>query len=157
MRSRHWLMCRSRFDTSSTVVSQSSDQSQRKRIPVNDVRENPKKRTTTQDRIVWPFAVIVAALMIMAPVWTIMRNPYAEYAMPAAIIVLVVMFVIILFYNKIRLGVWLRGVRKIQNKLYGSRRDLCRSSRANHGLATCQTLFTPSPVASPGFLSLVQV
>jgi lipopolysaccharide export LptBFGC system permease protein LptF len=79
---------------------------------VNDVRENPKKRTTTQDRIVWPFAVIVAALMIMAPVWTIMRNPYAEYAMPAAIIVLVVMFVIILFYNKIRLGVWLPGRKK---------------------------------------------
>ena len=50
--------------------------------------------------------------MIMAPVWTIMRNPYAEYAMPAAIIVLVVMFVIILFYNKIRLGVWLPGRKK---------------------------------------------
>jgi len=32
--------------------------------------------------------------------------------MPAAIIVLVVMFVIILFYNKIRLGVWLPGRKK---------------------------------------------
>lgn len=26
-----------------------------------------------------------------------------------------------------------------------------------YGFATCQTLFTPSPVVSPGFMSLAQV
>jgi lipopolysaccharide export LptBFGC system permease protein LptF len=79
---------------------------------MNDVNQNPKKRTTTQDRIAWPFLVIMVALMIMAPVWTITTNPYADYAMPMVGILLVVTSVIILLYNKIRLGVWLPGRKK---------------------------------------------
>jgi hypothetical protein len=79
---------------------------------MNDVGQNPKQRKNVQNLIAWPFIVVMVALMIMAPVWTIMRSPYGDYAMPMVTILLVVMSAIILLYNKICLGVWLPGRKK---------------------------------------------
>ena len=80
---------------------------------MNDVPQNPKPRTNVQNLIARPFLVILVPLIwIIAPVLKITRNPYADYAMPVAIILMVVMFSITLLYNKIWLGVWLPGRKK---------------------------------------------
>jgi lipopolysaccharide export LptBFGC system permease protein LptF len=70
------------------------------------------KRPEIQNRIAWPFIAVMILLLIAAPVLTMVRSPYAEYVMPAVFILLVIMFVTVLLYNKVCLGVWLPGRNK---------------------------------------------
>ncbi len=68
--------------------------------------EQPSKKTTiVQNRIALPFIIVIIALLLLAPVLTITRSPYADDIMPVVIVLLAACAGIILLYNKTRLGV----------------------------------------------------
>jgi hypothetical protein len=75
---------------------------------MSDPQQKPKPNGV-QNRIAWPFIVVMVPLVILAPIFAATRSPYADYVIPLVVVLFAVMAAAVLGYNKIHFGVWLPG------------------------------------------------